>query len=300
VTPDRSPSWGALSEHSSDMHGAWEIALGTVVSRPYVFAFFAAYLLAAIPHLGWRKVALFTLAGYLIAFVSEYCSINTGFPYGWYYYIDTTSSRELWLAGVPFFDSLSYVFLSYCSYSTALFILSPLRSVRCNFEILETHAIRRSCAALLLGSLLQTYLDIIIDPVSLQGHRWFLGQIYGYREAGSHFGVPLSNYLGWWLTSAIMIFVLQLLDRLVPSGSISRKLPCSALYGPLLYLAVIAFNLIIATMIGEQQIAVTGLFIIILPLALVMTLASRRVNRFTHEEHEAHLHDFPTCRSDTK
>jgi len=278
------------------MTGAWEIAVGTVISRPYVFAFFAAYLLAAIPHLGWRKVALFTPTGYLIAFLSELCSINTGFPYGWYYYIDTTSSRELWVAGVPFFDSLSYVFLCYCSYSVALLILSPLRTDRHNLVTLETHAIRGSFAALLLGSLLQTYLDIIIDPVSLQGNRWFLGQIYGYREAGCHFGVPLSNYLGWWLTSAIMIWALQWIDRLLPEEKTFRNryrnLPYSTLLGPLLYLAVIVFNLTIATMIGEKQIAVTGLFIVILPLTMIVTLAICRVNRFTDAEQNKHLEDF--------
>ena len=103
-----------------------DILIGTFTMRPYVFAFFAAFLLACVPHIGWRKTFQFTAAGYLIAFSSEWLSINTGFPYGWYYYIDTTSMRELWVAGVPFFDSISYVFLAYCSYSTALFILLSL------------------------------------------------------------------------------------------------------------------------------------------------------------------------------
>ncbi len=278
------------------MVGVWEMAVGTVVSRPYVFAFFAAYLLAAIPHLGWRKVALFTPAGYLIAFLSELSSINTGFPYGWYYYIDATSSRELWIAGVPFFDSLSYVFLCYCSYSVALLILSPLKTERHELVILETNAIRRSFAALLLGSLLQTYLDIIIDPVALQGSRWFLGQIYGYRQAGCHFGVPLSNYLGWWLTGTVMIWTLQWIDRRLPVEAglrkRYRKLPFAPLYGPALYLSVIVFNLTIAVMIGEQQIAVTGLFIVMLPLILVVTLAVRRMNRYTADELNEHRRDF--------
>jgi putative membrane protein len=278
------------------MHGVWEIAVGTIVSRPYVFAFFAAYLLAAIPHLGWRKVALFTPIGYLIAFLSEVSSINTGFPYGWYYYIDKTSSRELWLAGVPFFDSLSYVFLCYCSYSVALLILSPLKTGRHTLAILETHAIRRSFPALLLGSLLQTYLDIIIDPVSLQGERWFLGQIYGYREVGWHFGVPLSNYLGWWLTSALMIRALQMLDRLVPEeqGFRSRyhRLPGSPLFGPALYLSVVIFNLTIAAIIGERQIAITGLFIALLPLTMVVVLGLQRANRYGEDELRQHRLDF--------
>jgi uncharacterized membrane protein len=168
-----------------------QIAIGTVTMRPYVFAFLAVYLVAASAHLGWRKTLLFTFAGYLISFISEYASINFGFPYGWYYYIEATKGRELWIAGVPFFDSLSYVFLAYCSYATALLVVAPAKSWRRDFVILETRAIRRSLAVLFLGSLFQVFLDIIIDPVALQGRRWFLGQIYGYQEPGCHFGVPL-------------------------------------------------------------------------------------------------------------
>lgn len=279
------------------MEGVWEIAVGTVVSRPYVFAFLAAYLLAAIPHIGVRKTILFTICGYLVAFLSEFSSINSGFPYGWYSYIDTTSSRELWIAGVPFFDSLSYVFLCYSSYGVALLILSPLGLEGGFPAILETRAIRRSPAVLLLGSTLQTYLDIIIDPVALRGERWFLGKIYSYREAGSHFGVPLSNYLGWWLTGAAMIYLLQRIDRLVREEPgfprLYHRFPFAPLLGPLLYLSVIAFNLAIAIYIGERQIAVTGLFITILPLTMVTILARQRLGRCSAEELGAHLADFP-------
>jgi len=194
------------------MHDILQIALGTVIMRPYVFAFLVVYLVAASAHLGWRKTLLFTVAGYLISLLSEYSSINTGFPYGWYYYIEATKERELWIAGVPFFDSLSYVFLAYCSYATALLVVSPAKSWRWNFVILETRAIRRSLAVLFLGSLFQVFLDIIVDPVALQGRRWFLGQIYGYQEPGCHFGVPLSNYLGWWVVSVVMVLALQIID----------------------------------------------------------------------------------------
>ena len=87
-----------------------QLAVGTVTMRPYVFAFLAVYLVAAVLHLGWRTTLWFTVIGYLISFISELSSINTGFPYGWYYYIDATKDRELWVAGVPFFDSLSICF----------------------------------------------------------------------------------------------------------------------------------------------------------------------------------------------
>lgn len=272
-----------------------DIAIGTVMMRPYVFAFFTAFLLVCVPHVGWKRTMTFTCVGYFIAFGSEWLSINTGFPYGWYYYIDTTSSSELWVAGVPFFDSFSYVFLSYCSYATALFILSPLKAWHWNIVTLETRSIRRSFSALLLGSFLQTFLDIVIDPVALQGRRWFLGQIYGYREAGLHFGVPLSNYAGWLLTSFCLIAAFQLIDaRCVDEKSAGVvNLPFRALLGPLLYLSVLVFNIVMALVIGEQFMALSAVLMYTLPILMAVVLALRTVNRFTKEQLGEHLRDYP-------
>lgn len=272
-----------------------DIAIGTVTMRPYVFAFFAAFMFVCVPHIGWKRTLTYTIAGYSIAFGSEWLSINTGFPYGWYYYIDKTSNRELWVVGVPFFDSLSYVFLAYCSYSTALFILSPLKTWRWNLVTLETRLIRSSFSALLLGALLQTCLDIIIDPVALQGSRWFLGQIYGYREHGIHFGVPLSNYGGWLLTSLLMIAAFQFIDarRLHETASGVIAFPFHSLLGPLLYLSVLIFNISISFVIGEQFMALCGILIFVLPITIVVVLALRRVNCCTKEQLDEHLKDYP-------
>lgn len=273
----------------------FDITIGTITMRPYVFAFFGAFLLASVPHIGWKRTSTFTVVGYLIAFGSEWLSINTGFPYGWYYYIDTTSSRELWVAGVPFFDSLSYVFLAYCSYSTALFILSPLKAWRWNLATLETRRIRRSFAALMLGALLQTCLDIVIDPVALQGHRWFLGQIYGYREAGIHFGVPLSNYVGWLMTSFCLIAAFQLIDgrRQTETASGIFPLPFHSLLGPFLYLSVVIFNIAMTIIIGERFMALCGVLMFTLPLAIVVLSALKRVNNYSKEQFGEHLRDYP-------
>jgi putative membrane protein len=272
-----------------------DILIGTFIMRPYVFAFFAAFLLACVPHVGWRRTLTFTGVGYLIAFASEWLSINSGFPYGWYYYIDSTSNRELWVAGVPFFDSLSYVFLAYCSYATALFILSPLRAWHWDVAALETRRIRRSLSTLILGAFLQTFLDIIIDPVALQGRRWFLGQIYGYREHGAHFGVPLSNYWGWLLTSLLLMGAFQLIDTRrhadAPKGVCN--IPFRSLMGPVLYLSVLLFNLGVTIWIGEYFMAVTGILMCTLPVLMVVMGGLRKVNRYSPEELREHLADYP-------
>jgi putative membrane protein len=66
-----------------EMEHIFQIAVGTVTMRPYVFAFLSVYLVAAVLHLGWRKTLWFTIVGYLVSFASEFSTINTGIPYGW-------------------------------------------------------------------------------------------------------------------------------------------------------------------------------------------------------------------------
>jgi putative membrane protein len=94
-----------------------------------------------------------------------------------------------------------------------------------------------------------------------------------------------------------MIFALQ---RLTASGATPKEppagvvnFPLKSLLGPVLYLSVLGFNLTMATIIGEMTIAVTGLFIVFLPLILVLTLACRRVNRYSKDELAAHVRDIP-------
>ena len=37
--------------------------------------------------------------------------------------------------------------------------------------------------------------DMVVDPLSVRGDRWFLGKIFWYDPPGPHFGEPISNYL---------------------------------------------------------------------------------------------------------
>jgi uncharacterized membrane protein len=86
--------------------------VGMLVLRPYVFLFFAVYLVAAVSKMGWKKAAVFTLMAYGVAFVAEFSSTRTGIPFGLYHYVDTTRDRELWISNVPFWDSLSFSLLA--------------------------------------------------------------------------------------------------------------------------------------------------------------------------------------------
>lgn len=272
--------------------------LNTIFLRPYVFVFFLVYFLGCAMHLGVKRAVLFGIAGYIIAWLSEYSSIHNGFPYGYYYYIEHTKGKEIWVMGVPLMDSVSYVFLAYASYSMALMVISPVIYSKGIIYILETKRIRNSLYARILGAVFFVYLDIIIDPVALQGNRWFLGQIYGYPEKGVYFGVPISNFIGWFVVGYVLIYVLQKIDRLLlrmdAKDFFGYGYTWRYMIGPLLYAGIVVFNIAITFYIREYTIGFVGIFITFLPLLLIISII--KIKRFSvnvQKSRTYHLEDFP-------
>ncbi len=251
---------------------------GTVLLRPYVFAFLACYIVAAWAHIGIKRTLVYVPLGYALAWLSEFCSIHWGFPYGDYYYIHSTVGRELWVFGVPFMDSLSYVFLSYCSYSLALFLMSPISFQPRNLLVLETPRTRQSWQVLVVGAFLFVMLDIIIDPVALLGDRWFLGKIYGYRHVGYYFGIPMSNFGGWLIVGMVLVGALQTLDRLSAldstTSSLLSRVPFIRLLGPILYFSVLLFNIFVTFRIGQNLLGSVDLVLLTCLMVFIFAMTS--------------------------
>ncbi len=274
------------------------LLLHTIILRPYFLLFFLTYLAGSTMHLGLIRALLFAALGYLLAWLSEYSSIHTGIPFGLYHYIETTKGEELWVMGVPFMDSMSFVFLAYAGYSMALMVISPILYSRGTIYLLETKKVRWSWGGTILGALFFVYLDIIIDPVALQGGRWFLGQIYYYPHGGVYFGVPISNFIGWFVVGFLLIRTLQGIDRFLDVKRVRDRFAGRGrwryLLGPALYAGVILFNLSVTFSIGEYAMGWTGIFLVLLPCALLCWgMRIKRLYTGRDEAVAAHLADFP-------
>jgi putative membrane protein len=287
-----------------------EVLWHTLAARPYVWAFMAAFLATAVPSLGKRRAALFLITGYTIAFLSEYCSIRNGFPYGHYFYrYENLDPLELVVggrppegspvgtaAGVPFFDSLSYSFMAYASYMLAIFFTAPLH-VRGSLDLrlADTRAIRASTPTWFLATFFMGLLDVIVDPVAFQGDKWFLGKIYGYEQDGAYYHVPFTNQLGWWLVAAVTFFIVQTLDlRYIRSDEGQRRLPARALLGPGIWIGCAAFNIIMAFLVGETSLGFSGSYILAPIVFLLVARALGAGGRATPTEVEAHERDNPS------
>ncbi len=213
-----------------------DLVLGTLVLRPYVFAFLALFLAAGAADLGWRRTLGFGALVWPVAWLAEFSSTRIGIPFGLYHYTGATRGRELYIADVPFMDSLSFTFLAYAALCLARATLGRRRP-----SIVTL--------ALLTGVLMMA-LDVVIDPLAVRGDRWFLGRIFSYPEGGVYFGVPLSNFAGWVVVGAVGVgLYLGLAGR--PLGGLLWP-------GVALYYVVLGFNLAVTAWIGEWALGAVG------------------------------------------
>ena len=139
-----------------------------VINRPYVFIFLATFAFIGITHLGLYRWLLFLVVGTLVAFVCEASSIRNGFPFGIYTYHPESFEGELSILGVPYWDCLSFSFLTYFSYTIALVLYSPLYKTRGDLQVLDTKEIRRSPRVLITAALFMMMIDTVTDPTKFR------------------------------------------------------------------------------------------------------------------------------------
>ena len=251
----------------------------TIVFRPYVFLFLAAFLFSAIKLIGWPRTWRFWLVSWITAFVCEFSSTRTGIPFGWYFYNGSTAGQELYFYNVPFMDSISFSFLLFAAYCVALGLLlpfdsspsverAPLRPLQFDVET------RTSWGVFALTAFLFAFIDMVIDPVALHGDRWFLGKIYYYPDPGPHFGVPFANYVGWALVGLISLAIYFPLDRRLIPLSPPQPITQNLLLGIGLYYGVLVFNLGMTFWIGETFMGMSGLLMHLPVLVLLIARLS--------------------------
>ena len=153
-------------------------------------------------------------------------------------------------------------------------------------------------------------------PVALMGDRWFLGQIHGWPRGGEYFGVPWTNFAGWYLVTAVTIGVNQAIDSPVEQSQTNKprrpSIPYMHLGGFALFVFIVGFNLFMTAWLREWTLFLAGLPLaigflliswhILAARRLLRTLPSRtgrfgRQNRLEHVlQEDAAEKDFPIDR----
>ncbi|SRR5579875_415515 len=274
------------------------LLLATIALRPYVFVFLAAFLIAGIVNYGLRATLVFMILSYAVALGCEWSSIHNGFPFGLYHYLPTTRGRELWIAGVPFMDSISFTFLAFASYTVAMLLAAPLYARGWDLRLLDTWQLRGAIRVWMLAAIFEVMVDLVADPLSVRGDRWFLGKLFWYDPPGPYFGVPISNFIGWFIVAGATIAIFQLIDRRLNRGGsrpygMQPAMPSRALLGPMLYAGIVIFGITMLFRIRAFDVAWAAVFIFMPMVALAAHVLTRRESYGAAEDIANHLADFP-------
>lgn len=238
------------------------LLMSTLLFRWYVFFFWGIGLFLLARQTDFFPALTRFIFAYLIAYGCEDASSRPDgwFPFGHYAYLPTTRGQEIWIGHLPLMDSLSFAFLMVASLGTmAIFQGKNLRdALTGRFDRDKVDLWMRALIAFVL-------IDVVIDPASLRGNRWFLGQIYYYPAGGRYFGVPLANFAGWAVVGTLILMAWSL--PLPPVRKVSLQgvgSPFSGIdqWGPVfLYSSVFLFNLSIAVYLGEWGLGLADIFV---------------------------------------
>lgn len=255
------PSWMQVSYTPRVFELGWRYT-----GQAYVVIGAAAALVHAAPRFGWRRAAVaFGLAS-AVALASELAGTNVGLPFGPYHYTEMLGYR---VAGdVPYAIPLSWSYMLYAcvAIGTRLIAVDDSRAGRWRL-------------ALTGGALLVAWdvaLEVHMTNVTPPHWAWDLhampSWVPGWLGSGVYYGMPLTNWLGWFVTGTI---IARLLVWLVPPTRWKTAVGASAF--PLVLYAVNGVMPVATTARhGLWGAAVAGLLAMGIPLAVAAARAPSR------------------------
>lgn len=142
---------------------------------------------------GKKNILIFFLITWAVSFSFENLSIATGFPFGFYHY-----SPSLGLLTVPLIIIFAYFAIGYLSW-----VLSHILTGQYSKKLEG----KQIFIVPFIAAFIMVMWDLSVDPISstLQG-------LWVWTYPGAYFGVPISNFFGWFLVVYLFfqIFALYL------------------------------------------------------------------------------------------
>jgi len=187
-------------------------ALGIVIACVHAALFY-----------GWKNAVVLVAICLAITFTMENIGAATGFPFGHYHF--EVGSNLMHVRAIPIIVGPLWFGMGYFAWVVAGTLLgSTHRRLRGTIELIVLPVV---------AAFVMAQWDVVMDPPEAT-----ISKVWIWHDGGADFGVPLSNYLGWLLTSWLFYqaFVIYLSRRHdVPKWTINqgRALRLSAI---LLYL----------------------------------------------------------------
>ncbi|GGE34986.1 hypothetical protein GCM10011391_12080 [Pullulanibacillus camelliae] len=153
---------------------------GMVFSLISTLSVFALAILHGKERYGFKSIIIFLIMTWVISNGLEGLSIQTGFPFGHYYY--TVQSFNIW--HVPFIIMPAYFGMGYMAWTLSQVLNGQFgRKLKGIYLFLVPF----------VASFIMVMWDVVMDPIQSTINKSWI-----WRNGGHYFGVPISNYLGWF------------------------------------------------------------------------------------------------------
>lgn len=184
-----------------------------------------------------KGILIFTAVCLGTGAAAETLSLRTGFPFGEYYFTDVMGPKVF---EVPILLVLAYLGIGYCSWILSLIILDSQRK-------------RLSGTRVFAIPLLASFIMLAWD-VSMEADWSTVDKAWIWRQGGPVYGVPISNFVGWYLTAYIYYQLFAFYER--AKGTTLRQFPWEFWFAAIVLYAVCGFGnlLILPTPMGPPQI----------------------------------------------
>ncbi len=188
---------------------------------------------------GWTGILAFVVICLVVSNVLENTSILTGFPFGHYNYTDALGPK---LFLVPLLIGPAYFANGYFAWVIGNILVGELR---------RGSSVVLTVAVPFISAFVMVMWDLTFDPrASTIQHQWI------WEQGGGYFGVPLTNYLGWFFTVYLFLELFALFVRFRPGGVTDTKFPRSHFAQALLMYAVMGLTPVLTFAVGGSNTSV--------------------------------------------
>ena len=189
----------------------------------------------------WTGMVAFIVICLVVSNILENTSILTGFPFGHYHYTADLGPK---LFLVPLLIGPAYFATGYLAWALSTVLIGDVRR---NSSAFTTFAVP------FIASFVMVMWDLSFDPTASTIHH-----VWIWEQGGGYFGVPLTNYLGWFFTVYVFLQLFALFLRLRRADhEPARTLPRTYHAQAVVMYAVIGLNYVLAYMVGGGNKLVT-------------------------------------------
>jgi putative membrane protein len=223
-------------------------------------------------------IVVFAVICLVVSNIFENLGVASGFPFGPYHYTDALGPKLFY---VPLMIGPAYLSVGYMAWVLGTILTGDVRRGAGAFSTFATPFV---------AAFIMVLWDLTMDPSASTVQKWWI-----WESGGGFFGVPVSNYLGWFLTVYVFmqLFALYLRAR-APVPELLQ--PKSYFIQAIAMYAIVALGFVLTFLVEDsapvtdatgaawlsgdiyETAAITGLFTMMFVVVLAAIKVVQRLN----------------------